>query len=75
MKTQKWPVVVFSHGLSANRSIYSTVCSELASHGFVVAAVEHREEDWPRAPKTLRRKAHSVTSLLIELVELAKGQG
>ncbi|XP_045116466.1 platelet-activating factor acetylhydrolase-like isoform X2 [Portunus trituberculatus] len=42
MKTQKWPVVVFSHGLSANRSIYSTVCSELASHGFVVA-VEHRD--------------------------------
>lgn len=43
LKSQKWPVVVFSHGLSANRSIYSTVCSEMASHGFVVAAIEHRD--------------------------------
>ncbi|KAK7077113.1 Platelet-activating factor acetylhydrolase [Halocaridina rubra] len=43
MADKKFPVVVFSHGLSANRSIYGTVCSELASHGFVVAAVEHRD--------------------------------
>ncbi|XP_076042589.1 platelet-activating factor acetylhydrolase-like isoform X2 [Oratosquilla oratoria] len=43
MANEKFPVVVFSHGLSGNRSIYSTVCSELASHGFVVAAIEHRD--------------------------------
>lgn len=38
----KFPVVIFSHGISGNRLIYSTFCSSLASHGFVVAAVEHR---------------------------------
>ncbi|KAK4299482.1 hypothetical protein Pmani_028239 [Petrolisthes manimaculis] len=43
MAEKKFPVVVFSHGLSANRSIYSSVCCEMASNGFIVAAVEHRD--------------------------------
>ncbi|TRY77916.1 hypothetical protein TCAL_13122 [Tigriopus californicus] len=41
--TQKWPLVVFSHGLGCSRAIYSRVCYDMASYGFVVAAVEHRE--------------------------------
>ena len=36
------PVIVFSHGLKSMRSIYSGICCDLASHGYVVAAVEHR---------------------------------
>lgn len=36
------PVVVFSHGLAANRSLYSSICCQLASHGYLVAALEHR---------------------------------
>jgi predicted dienelactone hydrolase len=39
-----FPVVVYSHGLGSNRASYSIVCYELASRGFVVAAIEHRYE-------------------------------
>ena len=40
---QKFPVVVFSHGLGACKFFYSGTYAELASHGFVVAALEHRD--------------------------------
>ena len=42
-KNKKWPVIVFSHGLGCSRFAYSRICSDLASHGFFVAATEHRE--------------------------------
>ncbi|KAI6191544.1 1-alkyl-2-acetylglycerophosphocholine esterase [Aphelenchoides bicaudatus] len=40
---KKFPVLVFSHGISGNRLCYSTLCASLASYGFVVFALEHRD--------------------------------
>jgi len=37
------PVVVFSHGLGGSRSLYSLICGELASQGYVVLAIEHAD--------------------------------
>ncbi|GAA6031868.1 hypothetical protein JCM8097_003310 [Rhodosporidiobolus ruineniae] len=44
---QTFPLVVFSHGLSGTRTTYSQWCGEIASHGYIVAAVEHRDGSSP----------------------------
>src|SRR5262249_49365982 len=38
---QKYPVVIFSHGNGAIRSVYTNFLEELASHGYVVIALDH----------------------------------
>ncbi|OHE93740.1 platelet-activating factor acetylhydrolase [Colletotrichum orchidophilum] len=42
-KKPKFPVIIFSHGLGGSRMSYSSICGELASYGFIVVAVEHRD--------------------------------
>ena len=37
-----FPVIVFAHGMGGMRTVSSGICCDLASHGYVVAAIEHR---------------------------------
>jgi len=38
------PVVIFSHGLSAHKHIYSTFLKEWTSNGYMVIAIDHDEQ-------------------------------
>ena len=35
--------IIFSHGLSSNRTMHSVVCRDLASQGFIVFAPDHMD--------------------------------
>ena len=46
-RSDKFPVMVFSHGTASSRIDYTTYLGELASRGHVVAALEHRDGSCP----------------------------
>ncbi|KAF1829349.1 hypothetical protein BDW02DRAFT_561302 [Decorospora gaudefroyi] len=46
-KSDRWPVMMFSHGLGGTRNAYSHICGSVASHGVVVVAPDHRDGSSP----------------------------
>ncbi|XP_026812584.1 platelet-activating factor acetylhydrolase-like [Rhopalosiphum maidis] len=46
-KKQSYPFFIFSHGYAATRFVCSDFCNTLASYGFIVAAIEHRDKSSP----------------------------
>ncbi|WRT68617.1 uncharacterized protein IL334_005595 [Kwoniella shivajii] len=45
--TSKYPLVIFSHGLAGTRHTYTQYCAGLASEGYVVLALEHKDGSGP----------------------------
>ena len=42
-KDSKLPVLVFSHGMGGSQTMYSIICTEMASQGFLVVVPEHMD--------------------------------
>lgn len=43
----RFPVLIFSHGYASSRTDYTQYLGDLASRGYVIAAVEHRDGSCP----------------------------
>lgn len=41
VERRKLPLIMFSHAYTANRGVYASLLTDLASRGFIVAAVDH----------------------------------
>ena len=39
--------IILSHGLTASRTRYTAICQELASHGYIVFALDHHDGSCP----------------------------
>lgn len=44
---ERWPVMIFSHGLAGSRNAYSHLAGSVASHGVIVITAEHRDGSAP----------------------------
>ena len=71
---ERWPLVVLSHGYTGYRSQFFPIGEHLASHGFIVASIDHtdstnKEIDFDKAPgagfmSTLMNRARDQQAVL-----------
>lgn len=59
-----YPLVIFSHGFSANATWYSTLPEAYASHGFIILAPEHLEKEWGKSALATMDRSGDITQVL-----------
>ncbi|KAI1179601.1 platelet-activating factor acetylhydrolase, isoform II-domain-containing protein [Nemania sp. FL0916] len=69
-----YPIVVFSHGMASSRTDYTHYAGELASRGFIVAMLEHRDGSCPGSIITKHGKPYE-TKLTFRLSEVESETG
>lgn len=72
-----YPLVIISHGYPGNRYLLSHFGEFLASHGYVVASIDHREStysDQAAFGSTLRNRALDQLFVLDEIARLSDGE-
>lgn len=47
---RRFPLLFFSHGFGMSRSNYTSIIEDLASHGYIVAAIDHPYTGFTRLP-------------------------
>jgi predicted dienelactone hydrolase len=70
-----FPLVIVSHGYPGNRFLMSHLCENLASKGFVIVAIDHKDstyDDQQEFASTLYNRAFDQLFVLNEIARLGK---
>ncbi|MEN3338858.1 MAG: hypothetical protein V7647_2534 [Acidobacteriota bacterium] len=73
-----FPLIVVSHGYPGNRYLLSHLCENLASKGFVVVSIDHKDstyDDQQRFASTLYNRPLDQLFVVNEVARLSRAQG